>query len=171
MAILPQPREENTMKAIKINPFDQSITEIDLPGGGDLSAIYGALSHPEAGIEVNMFDVFRIGGDVTDVIYIDDEGLFKSDQMFYRIGMQPLAGIGILVGTDKEGDTIEPSISLDHVRYLFDRNIFSWVASPFDAMQQIRGQSEAAAKAAEAKGLQVERTEFGFMAFGPNCFD
>ncbi len=155
------------MKAIKINPFDQSITEIELPDATDIDAIYSALSHTDAGISVSMFDVFRFGGDVLDVIYIDDDGLYMDGQMFFRVGMQPLAGIGILVGTDSQGNTISPSISLEHVRYLFDRKILSWVASPFDALKEIEDQVEAEAIAAIERGLVVTRMPFGFMAVEP----
>ncbi len=155
------------MKVIKINPFDKTVEEVVLSDPHSLSEIYTLLSDEERGIVVDMFDVFRFGGQIDDVIYIDDEGLFKENQAFYRIGTIPLAGIGLIVGTDNQGGTIAPAISVEHVRYLFDRNVFSWVETSDQGMQELRDMNEAGAKRMEAAGLKVERTEFGFLASGP----
>lgn len=61
-----------------------------------------------------------------DGVYIDDEGLYKEGQYFWihKNFPTPLAGIGILVGTDENGDTIPPSISIKefrtHIRFIGD---------------------------------------------------
>ena len=61
-----------------------------------------------------------------DGVYVDDEGLFKEGQYFWihKNYPTPLAGNGILVGTDKNGNTIPASISLKefrtHIRFIGD---------------------------------------------------
>jgi hypothetical protein len=48
----------------------------------------------------------------SDCIYVDDEGLLKpiEEQAFFHIEghQQPYAGIGVLVGTDEGGNSVEP---------------------------------------------------------------
>lgn len=57
-------------------------------------------------------------GDDGAVVYVDEEGLAKGPQHFFLIEgcSQPLAGRGVMVGTDKNGDTIDSPRSADWVR-------------------------------------------------------
>lgn len=67
-----------------------------------------------------------------DTLWVDDEGLYVKDQAYFQVEgyAQPLAGYGILLGTDEEGETVGaymefkpfkrmisflPNIELDHM--------------------------------------------------------
>lgn len=92
------------MRAILIDPFTRSITEVEY--SGDYHDIYKLID----------CDTFTIAP-IThrgDGIFVDDEGLFKPDQAFFKHDgyPQPLAGCGLIMGCDEEGETVEPTISL-----------------------------------------------------------
>ena len=103
------------MNAFLINPFTKTITSVDY--NGDYKSIYSLL-----GRGVSAFDCVGIIDE--DTIYVDDEGLFKSDQAYFqcRLGNEgdyeetyyhPLAGIGLVLGGDEDGDSVSPGITLE----------------------------------------------------------
>jgi hypothetical protein len=58
-----------------------------------------------------------------DVLYVDEEGLFKDAQMFFAISVrpdQPLAGNGVLVGreVDDLGNTAPPQMTIERLSSL-----------------------------------------------------
>jgi hypothetical protein len=55
-----------------------------------------------------------------DTVFVDDEGLFKPDQHFFKLKgyPDPLAGKGLVLGTDEEGESVSPTISLEEFRKL-----------------------------------------------------
>lgn len=92
------------MRAILIDPFKHSITEVEY--SGNYQDIYNLID----------CDTFTIAP-IThrgDAIFVDDEGLFKPEQAFFKHDgyPQPLAGKGLILGCDEEGETVEPTISL-----------------------------------------------------------
>lgn len=91
-----------------INPFDRTVTEV--PYNGDYNQIY---QH----IECDTFDVARVN-EHGDGIFVDDEGLFREEQRFFWIDSypQPLAGRGLYMGCDNEGETVSPYATLDEVK-------------------------------------------------------
>tara|TARA_R110002012_G_scaffold306769_1_gene511706 strand:+ start:557 stop:895 length:339 start_codon:yes stop_codon:yes gene_type:complete len=97
------------MKAILINVKDQSITEVE--HNDTLDNIYDLLN-------CRTFDVVRI--DETDGIYVDDEGLFVDDQLFFEYGGDAqavrLAGNGLILGVDDEGNSTSPNVTLEEVQ-------------------------------------------------------
>tara|TARA_R100000231_G_scaffold78079_1_gene60465 strand:+ start:328 stop:657 length:330 start_codon:yes stop_codon:yes gene_type:complete len=97
------------MKAILINVKDQSITEVE--HDNTLDNIYDLL-------DCRTFDVVRI--DEVDSIYVDDEGLFVEDQLFFEFGGDAqavrLAGNGLILGVDDEGNSTSPNITLEEVK-------------------------------------------------------
>lgn len=95
------------MKAILIDPFKQSITEVDY--SGDYQDIYKL-------IDCDTFTIAPISR-LGDAIFVDDIGLFKPDQAFFKHAKypQPLAGKGLILGCDEEGETVEPTVSLADV--------------------------------------------------------
>lgn len=100
------------MKAILIDPFDRNITEVEY--SGDFKEIY---QH----IDCQLFDVVRI--DRTNSIFVDDEGLISGKaQAFFKIDgyPEPLAGKGLMLGADDEGESISPSLTLNEVRGMVD---------------------------------------------------
>ena len=109
------------MKAILINVKDQSITEVE--HDNTLNNIYDLLN-------CRTFDVVRI--DETDGIYVDDEGLYVEDQLFFEYGGDVqavrLAGNGLILGVDDEGNSISPTVTLKEVqgRVGFLPNQYTW---------------------------------------------
>ena len=102
------------MKAIKINPMDMQITEIDLPEMEDGSVDVNAI---RAHLECKYFDVVRINHE-GDGIYVDDEGLYRQGiQGVFRTTWypEPIIGCGIIMGCNASGDSIEPTITLQDV--------------------------------------------------------
>ncbi len=61
-----------------------------------------------------------------DVIYVDEEGLLHDPNLFFQIAgnPQPLAGNGLILGTDRSGDCKDAETPLDVVKrsvsFMFD---------------------------------------------------
>ena len=88
------------------------ITEIE--HNGDFRQIYELLSHP-----THIVDTFQgVYLPDEDVIYVDDEGLFKgSDSWWLLHGFpNPIRGRGLVLGTDDQGDSTSPNISIETLR-------------------------------------------------------
>ena len=122
------------MKAIKINPMDHEIIEIDLAETEDGSVdIHDIQKH----LDCRFFDAVRINNK-GDAIYVDDEGL-------YREGIQgvffadewypdPLMGCGIVLGCDCAGESQPPTVTLDEVK----RNVDMGIAMPQPSEEEIQ---------------------------------
>ena len=85
------------MKALKIDPFKEKITELELgPSGGNLKTYQDLVG--------GMIASVYIPADA--IVYVNDEGLYAEGQRFFLIhGLhQPLAGVGVVIGSDGEGD-------------------------------------------------------------------
>ena len=97
------------MKAILIDVINKEVREVE--HDDTLESIY---KHVDCGT----FDVVRI--DNLNSIYIDDEGLFIEDQQFFNyvidLRVASLAGNGLILGVDDEGNTIEPTLTLEEVK-------------------------------------------------------
>jgi|TARA_B110000263_G_C14894340_1_gene323262 hypothetical protein len=92
--------------------IDVNNREINIvPHDNTLKTIYNYLG-------CRTFDVVRI--DDVNSIYIDDEGLFVEDQRYFTYegdtDTVTLAGNGLILGVDDEGETIEPTLTLEHVK-------------------------------------------------------
>lgn len=98
------------MKAILIDPFARTVEEVEYTG---------EYTNINEHIKAQYFDVVRINRK-GDAIFVDDEGLIngnENQQFFGWIGYaNPLAGRGLVLGTDDEGESISPSIDLETVR-------------------------------------------------------
>lgn len=103
------------MKGYLIDPYKQTIEEVDYDG--NYRSIYGLLT--AEGCPVGTFDTVRIN-DKQDVIFVDDEGLFKRDQKFFKHPgyPTPLAGKGLVLGGDTYGNTrgVSKAITLEGLR-------------------------------------------------------
>lgn len=115
------------MKAILIDPYSafenigdgllqitphRAVREIEIESGID--AIYEALSTEQN--PVTCFDVCRIADG--DGIFVDDEGLLKPCDHFFiwKDYPQPLAGRGLILGCDEEGNSVAPRVTLEEAR-------------------------------------------------------
>ena len=94
------------VKALIIDPFLQNIYE-KMFKKGDITQIQEAVGGNYF-TSAGTFDNF-------DVLFVDDEGLFKDNQKFFtlkELNSQPLAGVGVVMGGNREtGDTEDVKIS------------------------------------------------------------
>jgi hypothetical protein len=101
------------MKAILIDVKNEEIKEVEFDG--TLHNIYDL-------VDCATFDVVRI--DETNGIYVDDEGLFVEDQLFFTYHgdnySHTLAGNGLVLGVNGGGETISPTLTLEEVQEAID---------------------------------------------------
>jgi hypothetical protein len=106
------------MKAFRIDPINKKITEVKYDG--NYKQIYDY-------IDARAFDVATLYEN-GDGVYIDDEGLFVENQHFWihKNFPTPLAGIGLLLGLDEEGDSTTPKTTIEEltgdVKWVGDRH-------------------------------------------------
>lgn len=95
------------MKAILINPYDQTITQVDY--SGDFRDIYKL-------IEAECFDVANITHG--DGIFVDDEGLMNGPTHFFEHAdyHSPLAGKGLILGCNSEGESVDCKTTVEEVK-------------------------------------------------------
>lgn len=111
--------EGKNMKAFFINPFSKKITTVDYDG--DYQSISRMIDASRGYFDVVTLDHNR------DAAFVDDEGLYVDGQTFWihRNYPQPLAGKALILGTDPEGNSVEPKTSYEDlvsdVRFIGDR--------------------------------------------------
>jgi hypothetical protein len=97
------------MQAYLIDPQARTIKPVEY--GGGIDSIYKL-------IDADTFDLARFN-EQGDGIFVDDEGLLHGPvyQFFGVRGYgQPLAGKGLVLGCDEEGNSVSPSVSLDWLK-------------------------------------------------------
>lgn len=94
------------MRAIKVDAFERTITEVQVDGLKDMQAavdgyIQIALELPNG-----------------DTIFVNEEGLLKGwDAWIYYEGqMQPWIGSAIIVGHDGEGESIDAKSTVEEIK-------------------------------------------------------
>ena len=93
------------MKGYLIDPEKRTVEAVEV--GDTIQDIY---DH----IQADTFDCVRMPND--DTIFIDDEGLFRKHDYFTLVGYQsPLAGRGLVLGTDHEGNSVDPVQTLEEL--------------------------------------------------------
>jgi hypothetical protein len=72
-------------------------------------------------MDCRLIDAVRFR-DTSDVIYVDDEGLYADDQRFFKVDgvPQPLAGKALYVGTTDDGDDCAPTRTLEQVEFMIE---------------------------------------------------
>lgn len=91
------------MRVIKIDPYNQEVfnTEMSMT----LDGIYE---------ELNCDTFCIVNVDSNNSLYLDDCGLMKANSYFEYEGYpQMLAGYGLIVSHDEEGDALPPTITLE----------------------------------------------------------
>lgn len=86
------------MKAIKIDPVKQEITEVEIDG--TLESIYKELDCEVFTCPITLNNM--------DSLYVDDEGLFVDDYngaFYFGDYSQPLFGKGLIIGSNIEGES------------------------------------------------------------------
>jgi hypothetical protein len=95
------------MKAILINATERSVKEVDIKG--DLKSWYD-----------------QIGCDVVEVacylpssnmLLVDEEGMLKAPTHFFEFNKNVLAGNGLIVGTNDDGDTSSATLNVDDIMF------------------------------------------------------
>jgi hypothetical protein len=101
------------IKGILIDPFACTVTEVE-HDASSINGIYRLLSHPS--MPVSTFTIVQL--DDGDAIFVDDEGLLKTcDRFFVWAGYhQPIAGKGLILGSNRRGDSVSCEISVDDAR-------------------------------------------------------
>jgi hypothetical protein len=95
------------IEVIKINPFDQTIKTVKIEAG-NLADYYRE-------IECQTFDCVRISEG--DGIFCDDEALLLEEQPpAFRWQGKTVYGIGLVVGSDKVGNSIAPKHSIAEIQ-------------------------------------------------------
>jgi hypothetical protein len=67
-----------------------------------------------------------------DTLYCDDEGLLKNPENFFLLDSypQPIAGTGLILGCDDEGESTDVSMSLDElsnkVTFMDTQAAYAW---------------------------------------------
>jgi hypothetical protein len=99
------------MRAILIDPYNETISEVEHTGGID--SIYKLLSGPER--KVGTFTIVGLGKGET--LYVDDEGLLHNPTHFFQWQgyHQPLAGRGLILGSKRSEDAAT-KLSLDEAK-------------------------------------------------------
>lgn len=98
------------MKAYLIDTPNKQIVEVEY--NGDWKTI-----SPEH-LKCEVFTTVRLNLS-DDCVYVDDEGLINGNEHgWFTIDTygQPLRGYGLVLGVDEEGETVEPSLSLEELR-------------------------------------------------------
>ena len=111
-----------TVQEAEIDPVTRTVQEAEYDG--TLAGIYGLVA-------CQTITAAGLQTDDMETIYVDDEGLFSGQPFFLHDDYpQPLAGRGIIVGTDDEGGDTPPVRSLtEHA----DRITFG---NPHDLMRK-----------------------------------
>jgi len=96
------------MRALLINPFSESISEIDYDGDWKSIARLIAIEH-------RPFTLVSLGDPERHHIYLDDEGLYQPAQRFFilRSYPSPLAGRGLVLRDGPDGDEAEATLTLE----------------------------------------------------------
>lgn len=104
------------VRAILIDPFACMVTEVE-HDADDYTNIYRLLSH-----EAHPVDCFTIAPADTlqpgEAIFVDDNGLLNNPVRFFGFAgyHQALAGKGLILGSDSDGETAAATSRLDFIR-------------------------------------------------------
>lgn len=104
------------VRAILIDPFACKVTEVE-HDASDFRGIYALLSHevhPVSTFTAAYSDMLRPG----EAIFVDDNGLLNNPLRFFLFAgyHQPLAGKGLILGSDHEGETVGATSALLFIR-------------------------------------------------------
>lgn len=96
------------MRSILIDPFTRTVSEVEY--SGKYEQIYEL-------VDCDTYDCVRINK-YGDAIFVDDEGLIKEKEQKFFLHEDypnPLAGKGLILGCDKEGESVEPHTTIGEV--------------------------------------------------------
>ena len=92
------------MRAILINPFLKTITEVDC--SDDLNSMYRLLSAPPSE-EVHTFNIACLFKN-RDTVYVDEEGTFKTKLYGFSFKSKSIfVGNGLILGANSRGESVD----------------------------------------------------------------
>lgn len=102
------------MRAILVDPIAKTVTEVDCSGHiHDVDGVPGIYTLTD----VNILTVVMLTHRNLETMYLDDEGLLKENHFFlFGEYPQPLAGKGLILGTDDSGDCAPSALSVEYVK-------------------------------------------------------
>jgi hypothetical protein len=119
------------MRGILIDPFAEKVQVVEV--SSDFRDIY---RH----IQADCFTIVRLTArnEREETLYVDDNGLYVENQRFFiwHEYPQPLAGRGLILGTDMEGETVSSEMKIEEaVRKI------SWLRDvSFGSIRQTQGE-------------------------------
>lgn len=121
------------MKAILIDPKEGSVKQVE--HDGSLQNMYDLLGCRT----VDFVQTYPNG----DGMYVDDEGLYVEDQHFFiHLNYpQPIAGKALILGTDDDGGSIAPDVSVQEVnemvRWIGDKHNLMWIMNMVEKFAEV----------------------------------
>jgi hypothetical protein len=102
-------KSTNSMKVIKIDSANRTITQIELEKG--LQPIYDAI-----GNECSCFSC-PVELDNGDTVYADDEGLFHPFEggVMMADWAYPIVGNILIIGTDENGESVDVNVTIEEI--------------------------------------------------------
>lgn len=99
------------MKAVFINAVEKTVTEVDVPKEKTLQSWYKIIG-------CDMVEVASYINKENDSILVDEEGLLKPQEHFFAYGVREniLAGNGLIVGVDNEGESVSCHVTAEQVK-------------------------------------------------------
>jgi hypothetical protein len=97
-------------KGVLIDPYKKLVRPIRV--GGKYPALKKLIGGPIQGIRLSK----------GEIVYVHEEGLLQKDFQFFRFKgplinyPQPLAGYGLVIGVDEEGETADTEVPVDLIR-------------------------------------------------------
>lgn len=116
------------MQAYFIDAAARTVNQIETAGG--LAEMYRLIG-------CELVQAVKIGNE-GDALYVDEEGLLKPQAHLFHLMGHNIAGNGLIVGTDDEGNDVDARMNLDTIR-----NAIQW-ATPdelgYDASKPLADQ-------------------------------
>jgi hypothetical protein len=108
------------MRGVIIDPWNQTVFATDLPRWG-LAEMYEYLSGPDGFRKVDDINSVRLNR--ITILWVDGEGLLIPDVPIWNLNgyANPLAGKGLILGLNEEGDNIGT-----HIDTLFVKDMVKW---------------------------------------------
>jgi hypothetical protein len=102
------------MRGYLVDPFAKTVTEVETTGYPHFKELIDV--DMIAAVTIRVYTGNSMMTPKRDTVWVDDEGLLKEgEQKFFQVSSydQPLAGKGICLGTDEEGETVGAYMQFD----------------------------------------------------------
>ena len=96
--------KENKLDAILIDPYDQSVSRVDVDD--DLQSIYEVM-------QCGLIEVVYLPNN--QLLVIDEEGRLNAKNRWFKIGDNAYAGRSLLLGNTSEGDFMSTDCTVDEI--------------------------------------------------------